>query len=348
MSVEKLLENWFDDYNQDCDISYLQAEYDYNPKGDPRHLKADKHQFYRNVRYGPYERNVLDLWQAESQSATPVVVYIHGGAFIGGSKNNVHRNPEAIDKYLAEGISVASINYRLKCKDKKIAVTIENPRGIGDGKPENGTRLDYILRDCARAVQFLRYKAKDWNINPELIAAYGGSAGGGASMWIGTMPDMKDEAAADPVLRHSTRIVAAGHWASQVTYNWPRWHKLLEMDSTFVYSNIGDDDIELMQMSREEMKSIKGKELGLILDYYENMTSDDCPFMTCSDQKYLTPEEITHRSQLVHHPYACDVLYRKGVSLGLQCEIFTKKRDEGTHHGSVAQFFIDIFKTLAK
>ena len=32
----------------------------------------------RNVKYGPHERNVFDLWLAKSDRPTPLFVYIHG------------------------------------------------------------------------------------------------------------------------------------------------------------------------------------------------------------------------------------------------------------------------------
>ena len=40
---------------------------------------------HANVKYGNHERNVFDLWLAESDKPTPLVIYIHGGGFRGGS-----------------------------------------------------------------------------------------------------------------------------------------------------------------------------------------------------------------------------------------------------------------------
>ena len=44
-----------------------------------------------DVKYGPHERNVLDFWQAKSDSPTPLVLVIHGGGWTGGSKERVNR-----------------------------------------------------------------------------------------------------------------------------------------------------------------------------------------------------------------------------------------------------------------
>lgn len=41
---------------------------------------------YKDVAYGPHERNVLDVWLAESATPTPLVVYIHGGGFQGAAR----------------------------------------------------------------------------------------------------------------------------------------------------------------------------------------------------------------------------------------------------------------------
>src|SRR5712692_5296382 len=65
----------------------------------------------QNVKYGPYERNVLDLWKATSGRPTPLVVYIHGGGFRQGDKASL--SPLLLKLCLEREISVGAINYRL-------------------------------------------------------------------------------------------------------------------------------------------------------------------------------------------------------------------------------------------
>src|SRR5580704_383283 len=101
---------------------------------------------HRDVHYGPHERNVLDFWQAESKQPTPVLVSIHGGGFVAGNKSV---QPQLLKGCLDSGISVAAINYRYSTQ----AIA---PAPFHDG---------------ARAVQFLRSKAKEWNIDPQRFAA---------------------------------------------------------------------------------------------------------------------------------------------------------------------------------
>jgi len=63
---------------------------------------------FANVAYGSHERQVLDFWRAESPQPAPLVLHIHGGGWVNGDKARV----PALERYLAAGISVVSINYR--------------------------------------------------------------------------------------------------------------------------------------------------------------------------------------------------------------------------------------------
>src|SRR5262245_8665536 len=152
-----------------------------------------------NVSYGPHERNVLDFWQAKSDKPTPLVFCIHGGGWRGGDKSSYFG---AVKTYLDNGISVVTVNYRL----------------IGQAGAEKTTPpVKAPLEDAARALQFVRSKAKDWNIDKKKIGATGGSAGGCSSLWLAFHDDMADPKNADPVLRESTRLYCAAVNGAQVT-----------------------------------------------------------------------------------------------------------------------------------
>lgn len=157
--------------------------------------KAEKPAPDLTAKYGPHERNVLDLWKAKSDKPTPLVVFIHGGGFRGGSKEQL--SPALLDGLLARGISVMAINYRLS--------------------PEVSFPAHYM--DCARAIQFARSKAKEWNLDAKRIGATGGSAGAGTSLWIGFHDDMADPKNADPVLRESTRLSCMAVQGAQSSYD---------------------------------------------------------------------------------------------------------------------------------
>ena len=136
----------------------------------------------RDRPYGPYEKNTFDLWEAPGEKTAPLLVFMHGGGFSSGSKENISQN--LIRALLREGISVMSINYRLL------------PEAV---YPEH-------YRDCARAIQFARYHAKELDIDPSRVAAGGVSGGALAALWIGFHDDMADRSSVDPVLAMSTRL----------------------------------------------------------------------------------------------------------------------------------------------
>ncbi|MBM3855390.1 MAG: alpha/beta hydrolase, partial [Verrucomicrobia bacterium] len=128
------------------------------------------------ISYGPHPRHVLDLWKAPSPGPAPLVVFIHGGGFRGGSKEAL--SAVLLKGLLARGISVMAINYRLS--------------------PEVVFPAHY--RDSARAIQFARSRAREWNLDPQRIGATGGSAGAGTSLWLGFHDDLADPRSPDPVL----------------------------------------------------------------------------------------------------------------------------------------------------
>ena len=153
------------------------------------------------VRYGEHERNVLDFWKAESDEPTPVAFVIHGGGWVGGYKERLPRfaDPNAL---LEAGISVVAINYRLIQKDPKI-----------DTDPP----VMAPLHDAARALQFVRSKAEEWNLDKERIGAAGGSAGACSSLWLAFHEDRADPDSDDPVARESTRLWCAAVTGAQTT-----------------------------------------------------------------------------------------------------------------------------------
>lgn len=164
-------------------------------------FSQEKQPTHRDVKYGPHARNVLDFWQAESKQPTPVLVSIHGGGFRSGNKSV---SPVLLKECLGSGISVAAITYRLS--DQAIAPA--------------------QFHDSARAIQFLRHKAKEWNIDPKRIAATGGSAGAGLSLWLGFHDDLADPKSDDPVLRESTRLTCMAVLQGQTSYD-PRFIRKL-------------------------------------------------------------------------------------------------------------------------
>ena len=156
---------------------------------------------YKDVSYGPHERNVLDFWKADSNTPTPLVIYIHGGGFRSGSKRGL--NARMLRELLGSGISVAAINYRL----------ISN-------KP-----LPAAHHDARRALQFMRSKAKEWNIDKSQVGAFGGSAGAQLCMWLAFHDDMAKPESSDPIKRESSRLAFVATNGGQTTMDFDWWKK---------------------------------------------------------------------------------------------------------------------------
>lgn len=161
---------------------------------------------HRDVPYGPHPRNTLDIWLANAPLSTPVIVHFHGGGFERGGKGRFTGRDQAnLEAALAAGVSVATVAYRF----------------LPDAP------LQEILRDGARAVQFLRHQAPVWRLDPARVAAYGSSAGGGMALWLAFRDDIADPGNPDPVLRASSRLSAVGAISPQATYDFAQWSEIL-------------------------------------------------------------------------------------------------------------------------
>lgn len=149
-----------------------------------------------DVPYGGHPRQVLDFYPAKSDKPTPVVFYIHGGGWQGGDKKI---NPKGFND---KGISVVAINYRYV--KQAVELKVEPP-------------VKAPLEDAARALQFTRSKAAEWNLDKTRIGATGGSAGGCSSLWLAFHPDLADPQSDDPIARESTRLYCAAVNGAQVS-----------------------------------------------------------------------------------------------------------------------------------
>lgn len=146
------------------------------------------------------KRQVFDFWKAESDQPTPVVVMIHGGGWRNGDKRNYGNN--VIKPFLKEGISVAAINYRFidQAMEQGVKPPVKAP-----------------LHDAARAIQTIRSKAQEWNIDPSRIAATGSSAGACTSLWLALHDDLADPTSDDPIARESTRLLTVAVTGAQTS-----------------------------------------------------------------------------------------------------------------------------------
>lgn len=247
---------------------------------------------YEDVAYGPYERNVMDFWQADANEAAAVVVYIHGGGFRAGDKRSIRTSSglAEIARYREQGVSFAAINYRFRTT----------------------ATLDEIMLDCARAVQFLRHQAEAWNLDTTRIAAYGGSAGGGAALWLGFHDDLADPNSDDPVQRQSTRLTAIGHLNSQATYDFEKWPEILDIDPNWAQVMHSVEDLDLYGITdRSQLRDPNIVAMRAFLDMPSFMDANDPPLYTSN----LRPDTVPQGpNEVIHHP-------RHALYLASQCDL---------------------------
>ncbi|MEP6669634.1 MAG: alpha/beta hydrolase [Chthoniobacter sp.] len=166
-----------------------------------------------DVRYGKYDRDVLDVYQVKTARPAPVLIFFHGGGWLGGDKKSFNPDPfPHPDALLQKGIAVVAANYRFAT-------------GTPDAAPFPAPMLD-----SARVVQFVRSKAKEWNIDPHRIALTGSSAGAVICLWIAYHDDMAKPASPDPVERFSTRVTCILPQSGPTT-----------LDSKLILQRIGGD-----------------------------------------------------------------------------------------------------------
>ena len=275
---------------------------------------------FANVAYGPHERHVFDLWQPKGDGPFPLVLYIHGGGFMAGDKKSL--GAPALQGYLNAGWAVAAINYRFT-----------------NVAPSPAQYLD-----CARALQTLRHRAKEWKLDPRLVAPTGGSAGAGTSMWLAFHDDLADPKSDDPIARESTRLTCIAVNDGQCSYD-PRFAEKIGIPRP----NFDRHAFFL------PFYGIKAEEIDTPRAYalYEQaapityLTQDDPPAMLSYS---FANEDVDAKSNLglvVHHPKLGIALKERMDSLGIECRVFYKGMPEDKR-GSTIEFFKKHFENARK
>jgi hypothetical protein len=150
---------------------------------------------YKDVAYGPHDRNVLDAYIVQRDGErTPVLVYFHGGGYVGGDKTeNLQR--QLMQECLEAGISVVSCNYRF---------ITNNP-------------YPAPMQDGTRALQFVRSMSDEWGIDPRRVASSGSSAGGHIALWNALKGNSAKPDSPDPIERITSEVSAFIGFGTQVS-----------------------------------------------------------------------------------------------------------------------------------
>ena len=272
-----------------------------------------------DVRYGPHERNELDLYLAKSEKPAPLVLHIHGGAFVVGNKNAI--SPLLLDACAKAGITVASINYRY-------ATQAPFPAPYLDG---------------ARALQFLRHNAKKFNINPSAVAATGGSAGADISLWVGCHEDLADSTSEDPVKRQSTRVCCVGALDSQTSLDPRVVDKLLRQKGA-----LNSALPRLFGLRRDEMDSDRAHKLYDQASAAALLTKGDAPVFLYYRVANSPITDLTTVGDRVHNPAFGFYLKEHMDKVGVECvlrlrEDYADSNRPAQMNRDLVQFFLKHF-----
>jgi acetyl esterase/lipase len=117
------------------------------------------------------KKHLLDIYvPADAKGKVPIVVFIHGGGWIGNDKYaDMGYMPNTIAAILNNGMAVASIDYRFATQ----AV------------------FPAILQDCNKAVSFLYDNADKYDLDKNRFTLMGFSAGGHLASLMGTSQNNK-------------------------------------------------------------------------------------------------------------------------------------------------------------
>ena len=210
----------------------------------------------------------LDIYLPnEGDGPFPVIISIHGGAFMFGDKADGQLNP--MINGLSQGYAIVSVNYRMS----------------GEALfPAN-------INDIKAAIRWIKANATKYKFNPKRIALWGGSAGGNLAALAGTSGDVTElEDLSMGNASQSSRVMAVVDWFGPTNF--------LLMDEQLKETGNGKPD-------HSETNSPESKVLGekittipakvKMANPESYITSDDPPFLI----EHGTKDQIVPTQQSV-------------------------------------------------
>jgi len=262
-------------------------------------ISKDYITFYQNIEYGKNERNKLDILIPKSDSKTPLVIYLHGGGYKGGKKENSYRknNIERISEILNNKIAFATINYTF----------LNN---------ENG--LISSLNDAKLALQFLRYNHDKFNLDKNRVVVWGVSSGANSVLWLGLSDDMANPKSENKVLRESTRVQGIVSINGAHSFNSQNWKKMINM-SDKIFDFMIKRFLRYPGMDVDKwLVHYKLKKYQEAIDYFDFMDSSDPP-MLVANYGDMVPKSL---SSFNHHPIHAKYLKQRADSLSIENYVF--------------------------
>lgn len=287
--------------------------------------------FVKDISYGPYPENTFDIFLPESDTPTPIVIYIHGGGFTGGNKNFPYAPmwngswdfPSEVKILLKHNIAFATIEYRL--------LAIENDR---EGVIKS-------MSDAKRCLQFIRNISEKLNIDKNNVLLAGSSAGGGTSQWLAFSDDMANPSSTDPVERESTRVKAIAVKATQASYDLKRYETDVFDDYDFSWKEYFKVDPSIVPRfisfygmdSVEDFYSDRVNEYRTKVDMLAMMSPDDPEIWVANLQS--PPVKPTKSNILNHHSFHARTIKEWADRIGIPNVVYY-----GTHQDPSDEDFV--------
>lgn len=150
----------------------------------------------------------VTAYMPQSNTPTPLVVYIHGGGWQVGDRDEVERNGDVrsvAQGLIDRGIAVASVQYRFAAD--------------GNNRMRDG------IADVKDAIRFMNRHSDIYNIDPDNIATFGISAGAHMAMVTALSPPTLSQFVDDASLSGFSDFTVRGcvSWYGPATFRTEHW-----------------------------------------------------------------------------------------------------------------------------
>ena len=228
----------------------------------------------------------LDLYLPEGVKAPPLLVWVHGGAWSGGSKAGVPK------VFVERGIATASLDFRLSTE----------------------ARFPAQVHDIKAAIRFLRASAPKYGYRAERIAIAGSSSGGHLAALVGVTNGHRElEGTVGPHLDQSSGVHAIVDYfgASNLT-------SILEQSTPFGL-NMRRPALERLLGAPPE----QAKALAALASPVTHVDAGDPPLLLFhGDQDRQMPINQAHELHGAYTKLGLDVQFRVGHGVGHSGEPF--------------------------
>ena len=273
--------------NEENDYNLKDLELEFGVRASVSRID-DNSIFFKNVEYGEKSRNKLDIHIPDLISPKGLLIFFHGGAFVGGDKSDVFEEylSSIFLKIIKEGIIIVSANYSFLDSDGSKGVLTS-------------------LEDGKNVISFLEQNRNLLNLYDKNIVLSGVSAGAGISLWNG-FRDNKFESISG--------ILAIEAQSSYNVYTWEKVFKGFNIDEMRkLYSDLDEIYLNFYKGNPD------GKLLEM-LDYSSMMDKMDPPFYISNraGKDLINSNNEINFDVLYHSFLHADYLRKKAIDANLK------------------------------